>query len=275
MNSDIRATPSVALGAYEVTPIEVAAAYTIFANRGTFVEPTLTREVRSVESTEPVIDNAIRRRGVLDPRVAYLMTNMMQDVMRYGTGAGTRSRGFWQPAAGKTGSSHDGWFVGFTTKLICAVWVGFDDGQDIVLEGARTALPIWTDFMKRAHQHRSYRNVSEFYTPDGIVTAQVDPTTGMLATSACPKHISEVFIAGTQPVELCKEHGGDGATQVANWDEAEQQQKQASPASPMPVHSKKKVEKVQVKPVEPTRPAKSTAGPKKKGLMDRIRGIVK
>ena len=119
--------------------------------------------------------------------MAYLVENMMEEVLRSGTGAGVHARGFNLPAAGKTGTSRDGWFAGFTSKLICVVWVGFDDNRDFKLEGARSALPIWTEFMKRAHQHREYRNVHEFEAPDGIVTAEIDADTGQLATPAAPK----------------------------------------------------------------------------------------
>ena len=87
---------------------------------------------------------------MLDPRVAYLMVNLLEEVMRTGTAAGVRSRGFRVPAAGKTGTSHDGWFAGFTSELLCIVWVGFDDNRELDLEGAHSALPIWTEFMKRA-----------------------------------------------------------------------------------------------------------------------------
>jgi penicillin-binding protein 1B len=142
--------------------------------------------------------------------------------MRSGTGAGVRSRGFVLPAAGKTGTSRDGWFAGFTSRLICAVWVGFDDNQELHIEGAHSALPIWTEFMKRAHRHRQYRNVAPFEPPDGIVVARVDPATGALATSGCPGAQTQAFVAGTQPVEVCRLHGGTLAstTQVTGWDTA-------------------------------------------------------
>jgi penicillin-binding protein 1B len=97
------------------------------------------------------------------------------------------------------------------------VWVGFDDGQDLKLEGAKSALPIWTEFMKRAHQRRAYRNVSDWDAPDGIVAVDIDPLSGQLATSACPTARPEYFVSGTQPVEMCRLHGG-GGTQVAGWD---------------------------------------------------------
>jgi penicillin-binding protein 1B len=216
LNVDIRATPSIALGAYEVTPLEIAGAYTVFANSGTLIKPSFISAVRDADGTS-VFQNTIEKKQVLDPRAVYLVENMMEDVLNRGTGAGVRGRGFYLPAAGKTGTSRDAWFAGFTSKLICVVWVGFDDNRDIKLEGAQSALPIWTEFMKRAHQHRAYRNVHAIQPPDGIVTAQIDQETGELAAPSCPKVRSEVFLAGTQPVQLCHVHG-NGRTMVTSWD---------------------------------------------------------
>jgi penicillin-binding protein 1B len=218
LNLDIKPTPAIALGAYEVMPIEIAGAYTVFPNGGVLRKPGYIKTIRNQDG-RGIYQAQPQEKQAIDPRVAYLMTNMMQEVMRTGTGAGVRSRGFLLPAAGKTGTSRDGWFAGFTSKLICVVWVGFDDNRDFKLEGARSALPIWTEFMKRAHQHREYRNVHEFEAPEGVVTADIDADTGLLATPGCPHVRSEVFIAGTQPVEACKLHGG-GRTQVAGWEPA-------------------------------------------------------
>ncbi len=217
MNINIRATPAIALGAYEVTPLEVAGAYTVFAHQGTFIKPNLISLIRDRQGY--VIHGAKEEpKSVLDPRVAYLMTNLMGEVLRSGTGAAVRAAGFALPAAGKTGTSHDGWFAGFTSKLICVVWVGFDDNRELGLEGAHSALPIWLEFMKRAHQYREYRNVQDFAAPDGIVSEEIDPQSGQVATAACPKTRTEVFISGTQPVETCRLHGGTGRTQVASWE---------------------------------------------------------
>ena len=157
---------------------------------------------------------------MLDPRVAYLMTNLMEEVMRSGTAAGVRARGFGVPAAGKTGTSdHDGWFAGYTSDLLCIVWVGFDDNRELDLEGAHSALPIWTEFMKRALQYHAYRDPRPFQAPDGIVSAQIDPESGMLATPYCPTTISEVYISGTQPVTSCPLHAkGQSVTHVAGWE---------------------------------------------------------
>jgi penicillin-binding protein 1B len=134
-------TPSVALGAYEATPLGIAAAYTVFANQGVWIKPTTIESVRGVDGSIS-IQHQPSTRHAIDPRVAYITTSMMQEVLRSGTGAGARSQGFWLPAAGKTGTSRDGWFAGFTSELLCVVWVGFDDNRDLKLEGARSALPI-------------------------------------------------------------------------------------------------------------------------------------
>jgi penicillin-binding protein 1B len=216
LTMDVRATPAIALGSADATPIEVASAYTMFPSRGVAAKPEWVTMIRS-QKGELVYEGKPERKAVLDPKVDYLMVSLMEEVMRTGTAAGVRGRGFTLPAAGKTGTSRDGWFAGFTSKLVCVVWVGFDDGKDLNLEGAKSALPIWTEFMKRAHQHRAYKNVTQWDAPDGIVSVDIDPATGQLATAGCPQARSEVFISGTQPVELCRIHGG-GSTQVAGWE---------------------------------------------------------
>jgi len=215
---DIRATPAMALGAYDVTPLEITGAYTLFANNGVLVKPRLISQIVDRSGTD-VWSSQPETKKILDPRVNFLMVSMMQEVLRSGSGAGVRSRGFTLPAAGKTGTSHDAWFAGFTTKLLCIVWVGMDNYQDLKLEGAKAALPIWTEFMKRAHGHRAYRDVAQFSIPDGIVSAQIDSTTGQLATSACPPEgtRTEYYLVGTQPVIFCPLHTG-GSTEIAGWD---------------------------------------------------------
>jgi penicillin-binding protein 1B len=225
----VKPTPALALGAYEVTPLDIASAYTVFSNQGTWVQRNLIREIRSADGAvihqyQPVV------RQALDPRIAYMVVNLMEEVLRSGTGAGVRSRGFALPAAGKTGTSHDAWFAGFTSKLLCVVWVGFDDNQELPLEGAKAALPIWTEFMKRAHRHREYRGVQPFSPPDGVAIVDIDPLSGQLATAACPKSLSEVFLAGTQPVELCRLHGG-GQTWISSWDSDSSSSQASAPST--------------------------------------------
>jgi penicillin-binding protein 1B len=205
MNDDLQGTPALALGSYDVTPLEVAGAYTVFSRMGTAVRPNLVNGIRD-DADEILHQHRATERNVLDPRVAYLTTSLMQDVLRSGTGAGVRARGFALPAAGKTGTSRDGWFAGFTSELICVVWVGFDDGQELGLEGAKSALPVWTEFMKRAHQYPEYRDAKPFEQPAGIVHAEIDPESGQLGTAACPEIRDEVFLKGTEPAEECSLH---------------------------------------------------------------------
>jgi penicillin-binding protein 1B len=231
MNYKIQPTPAVALGAYEITPIEAAGAYTIFSNHGAYVKPSFLTMVRSQDG-EVVYKNQIREKQVLDPRVAYLMTNLMEEVLRSGTAAGVRARGFTVPAAGKTGTSHDGWFAGYTSELLCIVWVGFDDNRELDLEGAHSAAPIWAEFMKRALQFREYRDPKPFPAPDGIVSIAIDPESGMPATPFCPRTRQEVYIAGTEPVGTCPLHNGgrQNVTNVAGWETPSSPTAKPSPA---------------------------------------------
>ena len=219
LNEDIQATPAVALGSYDTTPLEIAGAYTVFANQGMYVKPNWISLVRS-QTGSIMYQNKPETRQVLDPRVNYLMVSLLEEVLRSGTAAAVRARGFTVPAAGKTGTSRDGWFAGFTSELLCVVWVGFDDNRELNLEGAHSAAPIWADFMKRALEYRAYRGAKPFQAPDGIVSVEIDPQSGMPATPFCPLTKNEVFIAGTQPVGTCPLHGGSnpGATHVAGWD---------------------------------------------------------
>jgi len=222
LGENIKATPAIALGAYEVTPLAIASAYTIFANGGKRMAPYFIRSVTD-QNGNVLLRNRPQEEEVLDPRVAYVVTHMLEDVIRKGTAVRVRAMGFTEPAAGKTGTDDDGWFAGYTSNLVCVAWVGFDDNTDLALEGAHSALPIWTEFMKRAHAMREYRNPEPFKPVDGIVTAEIDPVTYELGTYSCPKRTTEVFIAGSQPNRYCSLHGGQGrqlllATNVAGWD---------------------------------------------------------
>jgi penicillin-binding protein 1B len=218
ISEDVKATPAMAIGSYDATPLEMAGAYTVFANSGIHVQPSMVSLVKE-HGGKVLLDQKPETKPVLDPRVAYLMVNMLEEVMRTGTAAGVRSRGFVVPAGGKTGTSHDGWFAGFTSNLLCIVWVGFDDNRQLDEEGARSALPVWTEFMKRAITFRKYSDTKPFDAPDGVVTVTIDPESGMPATAQCPTQASEVFIAGTEPVGTCPLHGGKGdRTTVSGWD---------------------------------------------------------
>ncbi len=143
------------------------------------------------------------------------MVSMLEEVMRSGTAASVRSLGFTLPAAGKTGTSHDGWFAGFTSQLLCVVWVGFDDYSELGLEGARSALPIWTEFMKRASRMGAYRNAKEFPMPAGIVSANICVDSGKLAGDQCPNTRSEFFVSGSEPMVKCDLHKLEDAPPLA------------------------------------------------------------
>jgi penicillin-binding protein 1B len=200
LNEAIKPTPAVALGAYETTPLEIARAYTVFANGGERMNPTTISVVRD-DTGRVLYRPAGNPHRALDPRVNYLMVSMLQDVLEYGTGASVRGRGFNLPAAGKTGTSHDGWFAGFTSSLLCVVWVGFDDYRDLNLEGAHSALPIWTEFMKRAVRFRRYADARPFDPPPGIVMVKTCADSGELGSPDCTR--AEPFLQGTQPVVAC------------------------------------------------------------------------
>jgi penicillin-binding protein 1B len=198
LNDRIKPTPAVALGAYDATPLEIAAGYTMFANNGVWVKPTFVSAIRDSAGKTTGGDSPDARQAI-DPALAWLMVNMLEEVLRTGTGAGVRARGFTLPAAGKTGTSHDGWFVGFTSQLLCVVWVGFDDYSELGLEGAVSALPIWTEFMKRATRVAAWRNAHEFPMPSGIEKADICLDDGNLAGDSCTNVRTEYFIDGSAP----------------------------------------------------------------------------
>jgi penicillin-binding protein 1B len=207
LDPGIRATPAMALGAYEMTPLDVAAGYTIFANDGVRAEPYYVQRVVSGQGST-LESNGPKRRNALDPRVAFLTTSLMTDVLNRGTGGVVRKLGFTAPAAGKTGTSRDGWFAGFTSNLLCVVWVGFDDNRDLGLAGGATAAPIWADFMKKAVALPAYRNAKPFGAPEGVTGVVLDPQSVEVATPYCPTTFEEVFIMGTEPRQFCQLHGG-------------------------------------------------------------------
>jgi len=206
--TSVKATPAMALGAYDATPLEMASAYTVFANDGIKLSPILITQVRNAKG-EVMANYQADSKPVLDPRVASVMTNMMEGVLNFGKAYGVRAGGFNAPAAGKTGSSHDGWFAGYTSNLLCIVWVGYDDYSDIRLSGADTAAPIWAAFMKRAVKIPAYQDVKPFSQPSGVVSVQLDKGTNALATATCPDDYTAEFIAGTEPKQTCDQAFGE------------------------------------------------------------------
>jgi penicillin-binding protein 1B len=198
----------MALGAYDATPLEMAGAYTSFANEGTRISPIFISSVRNAKG-DILQDFSPDKRSIMDPRIAFVMTDMMQGVVNFGLGfSAVRGRGFQSPAAGKTGSSHDGWFAGYTSNLLCIIWVGYDDYSDLHLSGAQTAAPIWTEFMKKAAALPQYSDMKPFNQPSGVVDVQLDKTTNRLATPSCPQTYTAAFVAGTEPRETCDQSTG-------------------------------------------------------------------
>lgn len=283
LGSNIQPTPAMALGSYEMTPVEVAAGYTAFATDGTRAEPLFIRSVVAEDgSVEESHDP--QTRAVLDPRVAYLTTSLMEDVINHGTGYTVREWGFDGPAAGKTGTSHDGWFAGYTSNLLCVVWVGFDDNRDLNLSGSEAAAPLWAEFMKRATLLPQYRGAQEFTPPDGVVAEVVDPQTGELATPSCPRTEQEYFISGSQPTQYCEAHGdhlaqsGPGAWLAHLFGKSPNPPPPAEPAKPnapataVPPPNAANTKGSQASP-QPASQAKPAEDDKKKGLLDKIFGI--
>ena len=198
--------PSIALGVFEVSPLEMASAYTVFTNNGVMRDlRPITRVVTGGKVTDVPLAPTKR---LARADTTYLVTSMMRSVINEGTATQVRSS-FLLDAAGKTGTTNDqrdAWFAGFTPELLTIVWVGFDDNQILGLSGSQAALPIWTAFTRRALAARP--NVS-FDVPSGVSFVEIDKDTGELATDACPRTMNEAFLAGTEPTVYCREHGGN------------------------------------------------------------------
>ena len=219
LGNNIRATPAMALGAYEMTPMDVAAGYTAFATLGTRADPQFIRNIIGADG-EILEKTTPQTHLVLDPRVAFLVTSVLKDVLNHGTGAGVRARGFTLPAGGKTGTNaeRDGWFAGFTSNLICVIWIGFDDNREFGFSGGTTAAPIWADFMNHATALSAYRDVKDFDPPEGIQSVLIDPESLQLATSNCPTTRQEVYVGGTAPTQYCEIHGSHNVfTSAGSW----------------------------------------------------------
>ena len=199
-----RPYPSIALGVFEATPLEIATAYTLFPNGG-ILQPlrAISRMVSGAREIPvvPTVPKSIARADT-----TFLVTNMLRSVINEGTGAGARAAGFALDAGGKSGTTNDlrdAWFVGFTPDLLAVVWVGLDDNQPLGLTGTQAALPIWTTFMMRALAgHPNH----EFEAPGGVVFVDIDRDTGKLATPACPRVFHEGFLTGTEPMDICRLH---------------------------------------------------------------------
>jgi penicillin-binding protein 1B len=203
--------PALVLGGVDVTAFEVAEAFSTIANLGFRTETTAIRSLLDGEGNAIPRDTLGASQAV-SPRVAYLVTSLLEGVLTRGTAHAARAAGITFPAAGKTGTTNEGrdaWFVGFTPDLLAVVWVGYDQKDVIGLSGAQAALPIWIEFMKAAYAGRP---ATEFLVPPGIDTVSVDPRSGALATSRCPEPVTEAFLAGEAPTEACPLHPESGSS---------------------------------------------------------------
>jgi penicillin-binding protein 1B len=206
MESRIEPYPSLVLGSFEVTPLELATGYAVLAGGGKRVEPRFFTSVEDA-SSKNVVENRPRSRGVVSPESAYLVTDILRTAIDAGTGREIRSRGLAVDVAGKTGTTNDtrdAWFVGYTPELVAVVWVGYDDNRPLGLAGAEAALPIWARFMKAA---LAGGEKDSFVPPPGVIAAEIDPATGKRATRSCPRRVREVFRKEAAPREVCPLHG--------------------------------------------------------------------
>ena len=197
---------SVALGSSSVSLMEIAVAYGAVANGGIAVKPTAVRSTKD-RLGDAVWNSAPDRLQATSPQGAYVLTSLLEGVIQRGTASKAKVMGFHGSVAGKTGTTdgyRDAWFVGYTADIVIGVWVGFDDERPLRLTGAQAALPIWMDLARRVIPS----NVPAFVMPSGVVTRDIDPKTGQLATFQCPERVSEVFIEGTEPSVYCEVHGG-------------------------------------------------------------------
>ena len=202
IRSTLKPDLSLALGSYEVEPLELCGAYATFAAGGMYEEPRIILKIVGPDGKERELPTPPPPRRVLDEAEAYVMTSMLTSVVDHGTAVRAKSLG--RPVAGKTGTSNaskDTWFAGYSTEVAAVVWVGFDDGKALGggETGAQTALPAWIDFMKAAH---ATKPVSDFPRPAGIVTVKIDKRTGKLPSEGDEDVMDEVFLAGTEPTEV-------------------------------------------------------------------------
>jgi penicillin-binding protein 1B len=209
VESKLQPYPSVSLGSFEVTPLEIAYAYSVFANLGVKAEPVsilavVTRDGQVKETRE------VKMKRVAPASVTYVMNDILKDVLDYGTAGKVRSLGFKHAYAGKTGTTNnyrDAWFVGYSPRILSLVWVGYDDGHSVRLAGGDACVPIWARHMNRID---GLIADVDWKRPEDVTERVIDPISGMLATPYCPSTRSEVYVANTAPNAVCAVHAGSG-----------------------------------------------------------------
>lgn len=205
IESTMKPYPSLALGTFPASPIELVRAYAALANGGYRVEPHTVAQIENAYTGDTQRFDG-QRRSIIEPGVAFVLTDLMKSVFDDPQGTGYRVKHMLggRPVAGKTGTTDtDAWMIGYTPDLVTAVWVGYDKDQLLSPKESHLAAPLFADFMSRAHESIPVR---DFPVPTGVVEGIIDPTTGQLATENCPVRQREYFIEGSEPVEYCEEH---------------------------------------------------------------------
>jgi penicillin-binding protein 1B len=200
------AYPSLALGTSEATPLEIASAYTAFATGGTRTRASaMTRAVdgNGMKLFEEFLPSSNQ---VVQPATAYMITDMLTNVIADGTARAARGMLKLSAVAGKTGTSRDGWFVGYTPNLVCVVWIGFDDNKQLGLTGAESALPVWSEFVRGAIELRPELGGAAFLRPEGVMSIDIDPATGQLASPTCPARERIAITPALAPTSECFTH---------------------------------------------------------------------
>jgi penicillin-binding protein 1B len=211
--------PSLALGAGEVTPLELSQAYSIIANAG--VKRTVRPFYHAIDSKSSTVifTSPIEERRIVDEAPVYVLTDILRSAIESGTGRIVRQLGVKGPVAGKTGTTNearDSWFVGYTPRILTTVWVGYDSNKSLKLTGAQAAAPVWAEYMKCISD---FEPELDFYPPSGVVFRELDRESGLLLTEYCPhaNGISEVFVSGTEPITPCPLHSGEGRSELKEY----------------------------------------------------------
>jgi penicillin-binding protein 1B len=197
--------PSLALGPFEMVPLELARSYCAFAADGMLPYPLSLKEIMD-EKGNLLEQHHMNIKRATSPEKAFLVTDLLRSVVDSGTAKSLRGRGVWFPAAGKTGTTNDfrdAWFVGYTPDILALIWVGFDNNDPVYASGGRAALPVWADLIGAIPQ---YVSNTWFIAPPGIVQKDICRESGMLAKEACPDIIQEYFLTGNAPQKVCTVH---------------------------------------------------------------------
>ncbi|MBI4409827.1 MAG: hypothetical protein HY561_08980, partial [Gemmatimonadetes bacterium] len=226
VRSRLPRVPSLAIGTAAVTPLELTSAYTAFASLGETVRPRLVQRIEDAQGRVVWEAGDPERRRVLEPAVAYLLTDMLREAVDHGTATAMRRAGFRGPAAGKTGTTNEGtdvWYVGYTPELVASVWIGFDRPRPILerATGGRLAAPVWGRLMRRIYQGRE--RPKPWQAPEDIIELRVDPRTGYVLREGCRPEagaaVQELFVRGMEPAARCP-RGGPGTEQRGLFERA-------------------------------------------------------